>query len=90
MSEYPHGHVSLLAALDEYLEHPEILIVRGGDAAVRWRDSNARLYSPRRLLFAIPADADNLPGALAGRAAKKGETIVYRCVGPHCDLPQAI
>ncbi|MDX1507166.1 MAG: thioredoxin domain-containing protein, partial [Woeseiaceae bacterium] len=87
ISEYPHGHVSLLAALEEYLEHPEVVIVRGGDEARRWRDANARLYSPRRLLFAIPTDAGDLPGALAERAAREGETVIYRCIGTQCDLP---
>ena len=90
MSEFPHGHVSLLVALEDYLHHPEILVIRGGDDAQRWRDSNAKLYSPRRMLFAIPRDATDLPGALAERAARDGETIVYRCVGTHCDLPQPI
>ena len=90
ISEFPHGHVSLLTALDEHLHHPEIVIIRGGDEAIRWRDANAKLYSPRRLQFAIPADAEDLPGALAERAAKDGETLVYRCVGTHCELPQTI
>ena len=90
ISEYPHGHVSLLSVLEEYLEHPEILIVRGGEEAIRWRAANARLYSPRRMLFAIPADAEDLPGALADRKPVEGETVVYRCVGSHCDLPTTL
>ncbi len=87
MREYPHGHVSLLTALEEYLNHPEIVIVRGGDEARRWRDSAAKLYAPRRLVFAIDATEDDLPGALAERRAVDGETVAYRCVGTHCSLP---
>lgn len=88
MDEYPHGHVSLLTALEEYLEHPEIIVIRGEDGETsRWRDSAAKLYAPRRLVFAIPAAESNLPGALADRAPVEGETVAYRCLGTHCELP---
>ncbi|MEO1202244.1 MAG: thioredoxin domain-containing protein [Pseudomonadota bacterium] len=87
MSEYPHGHVSLLTALEEYLDHPEIIIIRGDDEARRWRDSAAKLYAPRRLVFAIDLGEQDLPGALAERRPVDGETVAYRCVGTHCGLP---
>jgi uncharacterized protein YyaL (SSP411 family) len=88
MTEYPHGHVSLLTALEEALDHPEIIIIRGEpDEIARWRDSAARLYAPRRLVFAIAADVLELPGALADRAALEDETVAYRCLGTHCEMP---
>jgi uncharacterized protein YyaL (SSP411 family) len=88
MQEYPHGHVSLLNALDEYLEHPEIIIVRGSaDVITQWRGMMAKLYAPRRLVFAIDAAETDLPGALADRKALEGETVAYRCLGTHCELP---
>jgi hypothetical protein len=88
MDEYPHGHVSLLAALEEHLAHPEIVVIRGAaDETARWRDSASKVYAPRRLVFAIPDDEVGLPGALAERAPCDGETVAYRCVGTHCDLP---
>ncbi len=88
MDEYPHGHVSLLNALEEYIEHPEIIILRGDDQEMsRWRESAARIYSPRRLLFAIGADVEGLPGNLADRKPVKNETVAYRCVGTVCSLP---
>ena len=88
INEYAHGHVSLLNALEEYLDHPEIIIIRGAmDEITRWRDSAARLYAPRRLVFAIGADAAGLPGALADRKALDGETVAYRCLGTHCEMP---
>ena len=88
MDEYPHGHVSLLTALEEYTRHPEVIVIRGASAEIaRWRESAAKLYAPRRLVFAIEADMDELPGALAERAPLAGETIAYRCVGTHCSLP---
>ena len=88
MAEFPHGHVSLLTALEEYLEHPEIVIIRGdNDDVARWRDTAARLYAPRRLVFAIGRDATGLPGALADRKAIDGDTVAYRCLGTHCEMP---
>ena len=88
IEEYPHGHVSLLTALEEYLEHPEIIVIRGAaDEIGRWRDSAAKLYAPRRLVFAIPGDEAGLPGALADRKPIDGETLAYRCVGTHCEMP---
>ena len=88
MEEYPHGHVSLLAALEEYLHHPEIIIIRGGEEeTARWRNSASKVYAPRRLVFAIPDVEQDLPGALADRVAVEGETVAYRCVGTHCELP---
>ncbi len=88
IEEYPHGHVSLLNALEEYLDHPEVIVIRGADAEIdRWREASAKLYAPRRLVFAIPASAENLPGVLADRKAIEGETVAYRCLGTHCEMP---
>ncbi len=88
IKEYPHGHVSLLTCLEEYLEHPEVIVIRGdAEEIARWRDSATRLYAPRRMVFAIPASEKKLPGALADRKPGKGETVAYRCVGTHCELP---
>lgn len=88
IEEYPHGHVSLLNALEEYLTHPEIIIIRGDmDEITAWRDSAAKLYAPHRLVFAIGANAADLPGVLADRKAIQGKTVAYRCLGTHCAMP---
>jgi uncharacterized protein YyaL (SSP411 family) len=88
MEEYPHGHVSLLAALEEYIHHPEMIIIRGANDEInRWRMSAAKVYAPRRLVFAISSETEGLPGSLADRKPVPGETIAYRCVGNHCSLP---
>lgn len=88
LQEYPHGHVSLLTALEEYLEHPEVIIIRGDSAEInRWQDAADKLYAPRRLVFAIDREEAALPGALADRKAIDNETIAYRCLGTHCELP---
>ncbi len=88
IDEYPHGHVSLLNALEEFIAHPEIIVIRGeAEEIARWRDSAAKVYAPRRLVFAIPSSESALPGALADRKSVDGETVAYKCVGTHCDLP---
>jgi len=88
MDKFPHGHPTLISALEEYRTHPEIVVLRGdADEIGRWRDAAARLYAPRRLIFAIPADEPDLPGALAERKPVAGECVAYRCTGHQCSLP---
>jgi uncharacterized protein YyaL (SSP411 family) len=88
MVEYPHGHVSLVTALEEYLTPPEIVVIRGAAKDVdAWRDTAAKIFAPSRLIFAIDNEADNLPGALAQRLAVDQKTVAYRCLGSHCSLP---
>jgi len=88
MAEYPHGHVSLITALEEYLTPPETIVIRGPAREVdTWRDTAAEIYAPSRLVFAIDAEARDLPGALAERQAVDDQTVAYRCLGSHCSLP---
>ena len=88
LEEQAQRHVSLLVALEEFLTHPEVIVIRGEEAEInRWRDSASKHYSPGRMVFAISDDAGNLPGALADRKAVSGKTLAYRCVGAHCELP---
>lgn len=88
IADYPHGHVSLITALEEYLNPPEIIIIRGAASEIGdWQDTAAKIYAPRRLVFAIDASAENLPGALAERSAIENQTVAYRCLGSHCSLP---
>ena len=88
IKEYPHGHVSLMTALEEYLAGPEIIIIRGESQEIgRWQSAAAKLYAPRRLVFAIPADAQDLPAGIAAKAADASRTVAYRCIGSQCSLP---
>ena len=88
IDEYPHGHVTLLNALEEYLNPPEIIVIRGkADDIARWRDSATKIYAPTRLAFAIDENVQGLPGLLAERKAIAGKTVAYRCIGTHCELP---
>jgi uncharacterized protein YyaL (SSP411 family) len=88
MDEYPHGHVTLITALEEYLEPPEIIVIRGDSADIaEWRDQLGRIYAPSRVLLAIERDEEALPGLLVERKQLDGETVAYRCIGTHCELP---
>ena len=88
MTEHPQAHVTLLTALEEYLENPETIIIRGDAPETEsWRAQTQKIYAPRRLIFAIPSDCENLPGALADRAGRPGRTVAYRCLGSHCSMP---
>ena len=85
LEHYPHGHAAMLIALEEHLDPPEIIIIRG-EASHEWRDELAKLYSPRRLVFAIAADAPDLPEAIAAKQAVD-ETTAYVCRGMTCSAP---
>jgi uncharacterized protein YyaL (SSP411 family) len=84
MQEFPHGHCSLLEALDEYLQPPEIIIIRGADEeATQWAGTVATAYNPHRMIFTIPNDAAGLPEALSAKAGNEG-TTAYVCRGMSC------
>jgi uncharacterized protein YyaL (SSP411 family) len=87
LARQPQAHVSLLAALEELLHPPEIVILRGVPAAIdAWRQDLARRFAPRRLVLAIAADAADLPAALADKSAR-GSAVAYVCRGSTCSAP---
>jgi len=83
----PYAHASLLIALQEYLEPPDILVLRGEAAELeRWRAAADQGFAPRRLIFAVPEDAAELPEALAAKAPR-GRAVAYLCRGMLCSEP---
>jgi uncharacterized protein len=85
--QYPHGHAAMLIALEEHLEPPSVVIIRGtAPAAESWRAELARTYSPSRIVLAIPDDADGLPEGLSQKSARDG-TVAYVCRGLTCSEP---
>ncbi|HYC09362.1 MAG TPA: thioredoxin domain-containing protein [Steroidobacteraceae bacterium] len=84
---YPQAHISLLGALEELLDPPQIVILRGEARTIEgWRLELARLYAPHRLTLAIPAEAADLPAALADKTPRAG-TVAYVCRGSSCSAP---
>jgi uncharacterized protein YyaL (SSP411 family) len=51
-----------------------------------WRAELDKLFEPRRLVLAVPADATGLPSALADKRPQAG-TVAYVCRGTTCSAP---
>jgi uncharacterized protein len=87
MNRFPHGHVSLLEALDEYLSPPEILVIREARAERgTWQHELGKLYAPHRLVFSIPAGLEGVDAAIADKKAG-ATTRAYVCRGSTCSAP---
>ena len=87
LEKYPHAHASLLTALEELLNPGETVILRGAAGTIEsWRRELARLYAPRRMVLAIPAETGNLPPALADKPTR-GDAVAYVCRGSVCSAP---
>ena len=81
------AHASLTNAYEEMLVPPEIVILRGNDVTLReWSSAISHDYTPHRLTFSIPSDAEALPNALADKSPV-GETVAYVCRGTVCSAP---
>ncbi len=87
LQQEPYGHTGLLLALEEYLNPPQTIVIRGDQSqAAPWLAAAAKPYAPRRMTFLIPDDAADLPGLLAERTAGGG-TVAYVCSGMSCQAP---
>jgi uncharacterized protein YyaL (SSP411 family) len=87
MRQVPYAHGTLLEALTLEITPPEMIILRGQETALDdWRRVAQRRFAPQRLVFAIPAAAENLPGLLAERKPL-GAVVAYRCTGHTCQAP---
>jgi uncharacterized protein YyaL (SSP411 family) len=86
MQRSPAGCPSLLAALQEYLNPPTIIIVRGSESGMKpWRLSLDGLYIPDALCFFLPETLTDLPQALARKSS--GEVNAWICSGVECSAP---
>jgi uncharacterized protein len=88
IERYPHGHGSLLMALDEFTEPPTIVVLRGPeDELATWAAEVDKLFDPRRMIVAVPANARGLPPALAAKKAAPKGSVAYLCRGMSCSAP---
>ena len=86
IQEYPQAHMSLVNALEDFLSSMQILVIRGEAGAIaQWANDLGILYSPTRMIFAIPSDAA-LPPALAAKRPSAA-TVAYLCSGMTCSAP---
>jgi uncharacterized protein len=84
----PFAHCTLLDALEEQLNPPEIVIVRGAPKrAADWARTARLVFAPRRLVFEIPAEAANLPSALAEKVVPETGARAWICRGTTCLPP---
>ncbi len=87
MNSVPHGHCTLLDALEEILEPLPCIIVRAPETdLMQWMPIVQSTYAPGRMSFAIPDDAPDLPDALSVRVSRDGG-VAYLCEGTHCSAP---
>jgi uncharacterized protein YyaL (SSP411 family) len=87
LERHPHAHAAMLTALEEHLDPPQIVIVRGAHREIsQWQQALDRIYAPKRLVFAIPSDAKDLPREIADKQPQ-AEVIAYVCRGTVCSAP---
>jgi hypothetical protein len=87
LQRHPEAHATLLLALEEILNPTQIVVLRGAPEALEeWQNALAKLYAPRRLVFAIPAGATGLPAVLAAKQPR-GVASAYLCRGTTCSSP---
>jgi len=83
MAELPHAYGSALNALEELLDPPELVILRGEPEQLReWRDLLGQFYRPDRLVLSPPADSRELP-----RDGDDSGPIALVCHGTRCLAP---
>jgi uncharacterized protein YyaL (SSP411 family) len=87
LQQMPHAHCALLNALEEYIDPPEIVIIRGDRQVIsEWQVAASLVYAPRRLVFAIASDEQDLPAFMAAKTAGE-KPLAYVCRGSTCSPP---
>ncbi len=89
MQQYPQGHAAMLQALEEYLQPPAIVLLRGPLLMITdWQHQLQTVYDPRRWILSVPSEATALPQAIAAKPA--GDcALAYVCRGPQCSAALA-
>ena len=82
MERQPGAHASLCVALDEQLEPPVVVVLRGVDASA-WQVRLAAHYLPRTLVICVPPSLVAPPATLDKAAAHNGVNA-WVCRGVEC------
>ena len=94
MEQYPAGHCSLLTGLQNEIEPPQLVIIRGPDdsaaATSDWRRVLDNGYTPWRSSYVIPYPGVSVTPAYLPKlvsAETQSRTVAYVCTGLACSLP---
>lgn len=88
LQEAPASASAMLLSLEDTLQPPEIIILRGSRVDLEgWQETLKRQYRPQRLVFAIESNEQYLPEELADKKAEEGKVLAYRCQGSQCRTP---
>ncbi len=88
LEKNPSAYGTLLQALREFLQPPEIMIIRAMEPELsRWQEMVRSYYSPSRLVFAIPSDETALPANIAEKKPVDNKAVAYICLGFQCQPP---
>ena len=87
LQQAPHTCAALLQALMEYDNPGRTIILRGEEEVItEWRQQIDPLLDVRSLVFAIPADAPDLPALLREKQTDQAATA-FICAGFVCQEP---
>ena len=90
MQRAPYAHVGLLAGLQQWLEAPAQVVVRGPtDDLPAWRDALRDSLAPDDSVYLIADDARDLPPALAAMRPPASGALAWLCRGHQCEPPTA-
>lgn len=81
LSQYPAEHCSLLLGLNDFLEPPPMIVIRGKPDEIKtWQEA---CKSTDNFVLAIPNAESDLPGSL-GLKTPQEKTCAYVCKGMQC------
>jgi uncharacterized protein YyaL (SSP411 family) len=81
LAHYPAEHCELLLALNDYLNPPTLVVIRGTDDKMKaWQKLSK---STDNYVFSIPSNETKLPGLLSSKTPRD-KTCAYVCQGAQC------
>ncbi len=88
LAQHPNGYSSLLMALEEAIEPPRVVVLRGPEEEMRqWRRILGQTYLPATLVLALAPEAEALPPLLAKPTIVPEAVNAWVCQGVTCLAP---
>ena len=82
------AHGSLLACLEDINTPPVTIIIRSPESeGEKWLKRCQQPFNPQRMIYAIPAQATDLPESIQSKFADQDKTLAYKCQGMSCEAP---